>query len=89
MQKIRKILRPDSEKKMLLKNRLTNNTEFIGPFHLGFQSTPINLILRQPLRLVHFSFESDCYFQFSLMHYECRWLVAGRGAAEYRLRHVF
>ena len=51
MQKIRKILRPDSEKKMLLKNRLTNNTEFIGPFHLGFQSTPINLILRQPLSI--------------------------------------
>ena len=32
MEKIRKTLRADSEKKMLLTKRLTGNTEFIEPF---------------------------------------------------------
>ena len=42
MQKIIKILRVDSEKKMLLKNGLTDNTEFIGPFPLGIQFNSFN-----------------------------------------------
>ena len=37
MQKIRKILRADSEKKMLLTNGLMDNTEFIGSFPSGLQ----------------------------------------------------
>ena len=62
MQKIRKILRADSEKKMLLTNGLTENTEFIGPFPSGVQ---FKVILRQLLRFVYFSLKSDSYFQFS------------------------
>ena len=37
MQKIRKILRADSQKKMLLTNGLTDNTEFIRRFPSGVQ----------------------------------------------------
>ena len=62
MQKIRKILRADSEKKMLITNGLTDNTEFITPSPSVVQ---FKMILRQLLRLVCFSLESDSYFQFS------------------------
>ena len=62
MQKIRKILRADSDKKMLITNGLTDNTEFIGPSPLVVQ---LKMILRQLLRFVYFSLESDNYFQFS------------------------
>ena len=56
MQKIRKILRADSAKKMLLTNGLTNNTEFIGPFSSGVQ---FKIILHQLLRFVYFSIFID------------------------------
>ena len=62
MQNIRKVFRADSEKKILLTNRLTDNTEFIGPFSLG---VPFKMILCQLLRFVYFSLKSDSYFQFS------------------------
>ena len=60
--KIRKILRADSEKKMLITNALTDNTEFIGSSPSVVQ---FKMILRQLLRFVYFSLESDSYFQFS------------------------
>ena len=50
MQKIRKTLRVDSEKKILLTNGPMGNTEFTEPF------------LRQLLCFLYFSLESDSYF---------------------------
>ena len=59
MQKIIKILRADFEKKMLLMNALTDNTEFLVPFPSWAQ---FKMILHQLLRFVYFSRESDSYF---------------------------
>ena len=59
MQKIRKILRADSKKKMLLTNRLTDNTDFIGHFPLGVQ---FKVTIRQLLRFVYFSLQSESCF---------------------------
>ena len=50
MRKIRKTLRADSEKNMLLTNGLMGNTEFTEPF------------LHQLLCFLYFSLESDSYF---------------------------
>ena len=58
----RKILRADSDKKILLTNGLTDNTELIEPFHSGVQ---FKMILHKLLRFVNFSLESGSYFQFS------------------------
>ena len=62
MQIIRKILRADLEKKMLIMNGLTDNTEFIAPFPSVVQ---FKMILRQLLRVVQFSLEPNSYFEFS------------------------
>ena len=51
-----------SEKKMLLMNGLTNNTEFIGPFPFGVQ---FKVNLHQLLLFIYSSLESENYFQFS------------------------
>ena len=62
MQIIRNILRADLEKKMLLTNGLTGNTESIAPFPSVVQ---FKMILRQLLRIVQFSLELNSYFEFS------------------------
>ena len=62
MQKIRKIRRAESERKMLLTKGLTDITEFSGPFPSVVQ---FKIILHQLLRFVYFFLESDSYFQFS------------------------
>ena len=62
MQKIRQILRDDSEKKMLLTNGLTYYTELIGLFPSAVQ---LKMILRQVLRFVYFFLESGSNFQCS------------------------
>ena len=59
MQKIRKTLRTDSEKKMLLMNRLTNNNELIGSFSSWVQ---FKMILHILLRFVYISLEFDSFF---------------------------
>ena len=64
MQKIKKIVRVDTERKMLLTKGLTDNGEFIGSFSLGVQLTPTTLILHQLLCFVYFPPESKNYFQF-------------------------
>ena len=70
---------------MLLTNGLTDNAEFVGPFHSRVQ---FKTIRQQLLLFVYVSLEPDSYFQFSYMHYEFRQMVARRGAAEYRLLHI-
>ena len=62
MQKIKKIVRADSDKKMLLTDGLTDSTEFIGPSPSGVQ---FKMILHQLLCFLYFSLEFDSYFQFS------------------------
>ena len=62
MQQIKKILRADSKKKMLLTNGLTGNNEFIGLLLSGVQ---FKIVLHQLLRLVYFSLKFESYFQLS------------------------
>ena len=62
MQKIKKIVRADSDKKMLLTDGLTDSTEFIGPSLSGVQ---FKMILHQLLCFLYFSLEFDSNFQFS------------------------
>ena len=59
MLKIRKTLTTDSEKKMLLMNRRTNNNELIGSFSSWVQ---FEMILHILLRFVYISLQSDSYF---------------------------
>ena len=61
MQKIKKIVRVDTERKMLLTKGLTDNGEFIGSFPSGVQ---LKMILHQLLCFVYFPPESKNYFQF-------------------------
>ena len=58
-QKLGKNCRVHSQKKMLLRNGLTENIKFIGPFPSEVQ---LKMTLHQLLGFAYFFLESDSYF---------------------------